>query len=41
MRMLVPRRWVRAANHHGDLGRWALVVCKEPRRVAEVLREVG
>jgi hypothetical protein len=28
-------------NHHGELGRWALVACKEPRRVGEVLDEVA
>lgn len=34
------RRWVNAVNHHGEFGRWALVVCKEPRRVREVLGDV-
>jgi type III restriction enzyme len=32
------RRWVRAVNHHGEFGRWAYVVCKEPHRVRDQLR---
>jgi type III restriction enzyme len=34
------RRWVSAVNHHGEFGRWALVVCEEPRRLGEVLEKV-
>jgi len=25
-----------AVNHHGEFGQWALVVCKEPRRLSDV-----
>jgi len=31
------RRWVRAVNHHGEFGRWALAACKEPRMVKDAL----
>jgi type III restriction enzyme len=24
------RRWVKAINHHGEFGRWAFVLCREP-----------
>jgi type III restriction enzyme len=30
-------RWVRAVNHHGEFGRWAFVVCRDPGRLKEVL----
>jgi type III restriction enzyme len=30
-------RWVRAVNHHGEFGRWAFVVCRDPERLKEVL----
>lgn len=33
------RRWVRAVNHHGELGRWVFCLCKEPHRVKEAIRE--
>jgi type III restriction enzyme len=26
------RRWIRAVNHHGELGRWAFCLCTDPRR---------
>lgn len=29
------RRWVRAANHHGEFGRWAFVICRKPQQVRE------
>jgi type III restriction enzyme len=25
-------RWVRAVNHHGEFGKWAFVVCRDPRQ---------
>jgi len=31
------RRWVRAVNHHGEFGRWAFVLCKDPARAREDL----
>ena len=34
------QRWVSAVNHHGGFGRWAFVVCREPRRLAQSLRGV-
>ena len=32
------RRWVRAVNHHGEFGRWVFCLCRQPEKVAEVLR---
>jgi len=32
-------RWVRAVNHHGEFGRWAFVVCHDPRTVVKQLRQ--
>ena len=26
-------RWVRAVNHHGEFGRWAFALCKDPGRL--------
>ena len=34
------RRWVRAVNHHGEFGRWAFVVCREPAKLQGILRDV-
>jgi len=31
------KRWVRAVNHHGEFGRWAYVLCKDPRNVRRIL----
>jgi len=31
------RRWISAVNHHGEFGRWELVVCKEPGRLGKML----
>lgn len=31
------RRWVRAVNHHGEFGRWAFVVCKDPTQLRSIL----
>lgn len=33
------RRWVRAVNHHGEFGRWAFCVCKDPMNVREQICE--
>lgn len=33
------KRWVRAVNHHGEFGRWAFCVCREPGRVREDIRK--
>ena len=33
----VARWWVRAVNYHGEFGRWAFVLCKDPARVREAL----
>lgn len=30
-------RWVRAVNYHGEFGRWAFGVCKDPNEVREVI----
>jgi len=31
------RRWVRAVNHHGEFGRWAFAVCKDPAGLKSLL----
>jgi type III restriction enzyme len=31
------RRWVRAVNHHGEFGRWAFALRKDPARLRTVL----
>jgi len=31
------RRWVRAVNHHGEFGRWAFVLCKDPVQLRNLL----
>ncbi|MCX7993876.1 MAG: hypothetical protein N2651_09440, partial [Fimbriimonadales bacterium] len=33
------QRWVRAVNHHGEFGRWAFCVCKQPHRVKGTIVE--
>ena len=33
------RRWVRAINHHRQFGKWAFVVCKDPRWLHESIRQ--
>jgi len=33
------RRWVRAVNHHGEFGRWAFALCKDPARLRIVLEK--
>ncbi|MFA0749977.1 MAG: hypothetical protein SLRJCFUN_000380 [Candidatus Fervidibacter sp.] len=35
---IAAKRWVRAVNHHGEFGRWVFCVCREPTKVAEVIR---
>ncbi|GBC94016.1 hypothetical protein HRbin15_02521 [bacterium HR15] len=32
------QRWVRAVNHHGELGKWVFCICKKPSKVASVIR---
>jgi len=32
---IAARRWVRAVNRHGEFGRWAFCVCRDPRRLKE------
>jgi type III restriction enzyme len=36
---IAARRWVRAVNHHGEFGRWAFVLCKDPARLKTFLLE--
>jgi len=36
---VAARRWVQAVNHHGEFGRWAFIVCKDPRNLQESLRQ--
>ena len=31
------KRWVRAVNHHGEFGKWAFRVCKDPLRLKDLL----
>ncbi|MCL0098376.1 DEAD/DEAH box helicase family protein [Dehalococcoidia bacterium] len=33
-------QWVKAVNHHGEFGRWAFRVCREPRQLKKVLEEI-
>ncbi|NLG83374.1 MAG: DEAD/DEAH box helicase family protein [Firmicutes bacterium] len=33
------RRWVRAVNHHGECGRWAFTVCRDPQGVRKQILE--
>jgi len=36
------KRWVRAVNHHGEFGRWAFVLCKDPTQLrSRLTREVA
>ena len=37
---VAARRWVKAVNHHGEFGRWAFMVCRDPRRLKKALREI-
>ncbi|QSR87646.1 DEAD/DEAH box helicase family protein [Candidatus Methylacidiphilum infernorum] len=34
------RRWVKAVNHHRELGHWAFAVCREPAGLQGILRNV-
>lgn len=34
------RRWVQAVNRHGEFGRWAFVLCRDPQRLQEQLCEI-
>jgi type III restriction enzyme len=34
-------RWVRAVNHHGELGRWVFRVCRDPRKLKQTLKGVA
>ena len=38
---VAAKRWVKAVNHHGEFGRWAFVVCRDPGRLKEALRKAG
>ncbi len=33
------QRWVRAVNHHGELGKWAFRVCRNPQDLKNILNE--
>jgi type III restriction enzyme len=35
------KRWVGAVNHHGEFGRWAYLVCRDPQRLRTLLRGVS
>jgi len=35
------KRWVRAVNHHGEFGRWAFALCKDPRQLKTILDSEG
>jgi type III restriction enzyme len=32
-------RWVKAVNYHGEFGKWAFAVCRDPRRLESVLQQ--
>ncbi|MEW6448130.1 MAG: BPTD_3080 family restriction endonuclease [Bacillota bacterium] len=34
------KRWVRAVNRHGEFGRWAFVLCREPQRLQSQLGQI-
>ncbi|MCL0102627.1 DEAD/DEAH box helicase family protein [Dehalococcoidia bacterium] len=34
------QRWVLAVNHHGEFGKWMLLVCRDPRKLNEMLSGV-
>jgi len=34
------KRWIQAINHHGEFGRWAFLICRDPRRLRENLRGI-
>lgn len=38
---IAARRWVKAINHHGEFGKWAFVVCRDPQQVRKALLEVA
>jgi len=38
---VAAKRWVKAVNHHGEFGRWAFVLCKDPRELKKVLGEIA
>jgi len=38
---VAAKRWVQAINHHGEFGWWVFMVCKDPRKLKETLREAA
>jgi len=38
---VAAKRWIRAVNHHGEFGRWAFTVCRDPRRLKGTVREIA
>jgi len=38
---VAAKRWVRAINHHGEFGRWEFVICKDPRNLKGVLKDLA
>jgi len=36
---VAAKRWVKAVNHHREFGRWAFVLCRDPRQVKKILQE--
>jgi type III restriction enzyme len=38
---IAARRWAKAVNHHGEFGRWAFVICKDPQKLRENLRGIA
>lgn len=34
------KRWIKAVNHHGEFGYWASIICKDPHRLKENLRNI-
>ena len=38
---VAAKRWVRAVNHHGEFGRWAFVLCRDPRQLRKILQELS
>jgi type III restriction enzyme len=38
---IAAKRWIKAVNHHGEFGKWAFVLCKDPQKLKENLRAIA
>ena len=37
---VAAKKWVRAVNHHGEFGRWAYIICKNPQKLKVELQKL-